>query len=1718
MAYSGIYALDLGIDTTDQIWVVGQDLRMFDGSQWAYYNFTNSAVPSAYPFYLDTRTISISPEDKKWIGCGMSSSLSDTAVFYIDSEDVTKGKSWSFNDIDTFDLPMEVSKIYACPFGNDVLAFLNPLNTSDVTFSGSYSPVTYWREIGTGLTGADARFLSFYNSTTGYFGGPLSTNTGGIYYTSDGGNTWELAGGSSSFPTYQGLLGDVGFSSNGVAVLNFTTTLYRYLSAPNVWTTGGALPSSPKDAVDVAFCYSDSFVIVLYEDGSVDKSSNGGVTFTAQSGISTGSNFTRLGGAFNGLKVYAAGASGPFPGAIFLSTNTGTSFASTPVYTGNAPIYDVHVNPANLNRVYAVGATGTIIRSNSQGAAGTWVSATTVPTTEDLKSIRFSPTDQNVGWAVGASGTILKTVDSGVNWAFDLTLNPFEYDINYLDIQSSTLGFGAGNNNKIVTFRSYEGPTGGNQFLYRYDIPNDEWKRVADGYTWPFIYDIIARGFGGNSYRYYLGTDRGIIEIPGEELGTDTLEGGMIYLPSANFYNSNNSLGLSDNVYVLDLDENFNLWAGTEEGKLQFWDFESPWKVFDPYYGGLPGYPVTAIKARENGHIFSGSNYVGSLIRHFNGATSGVLAIPGPVGDTLKIETQRRNRNTDGVLTYENDLWVLLSDNNLYRLSYELPHVKASSNYSGATGWNFTYFTQATGSVREFSSSIPNVNKYTWEYPYWRSYQDSHVQYDLPGLDPRNLFLTTNLSDIASGKAGKQEYWNSSPLPEGADLEIEESVREAKWAQILSNLEATNLETFQITCSALLNHGGYKKFLVGGNTSGLYNPFDPISDFGVNVGRDLNGNPVYVYSTNPSLFGSYSVQGGSTYDYSSPGTVDASMGFVITYNSDGLVENVLTIPGKSTGVRSIEVSDDQDSVYVLGTFNGFIESGDYIWSSLTGTPGPTGAPIGLTNSDVPGLASDFSWIYENGATAALSLNSGLSWTYRGASDGNTSDSNFRFYRSNGYSECLPVTSIVLNANASSAYDLTYIGLGLSNVSGLLDYTSDFYSGMVIRINVPGFIDYVYYRIDSILFFKTAPEFSSGSAHFVKVSYLSGSAVIAPDDVVDFNFYFWDERFFPLLKENATLNSSIEDGTGVYVMELTPNIGGTVTLTDSDQLSGWDYQVRRFRHFPALYEVASSSTVWQLDADTSAEHLAMIFEYDYILGSSNHLSTLANSWRRTTDNQGVPLTLSNPGTALVDYGTIILERSDLSIRSTGVFGVDTGTYENNINALHIATIEGTNTAMISGSSRTEFSFSGITFTNSSLPDAKPFYLIYSYGATTGAGVTGGFILDLGGQTSATNPGRLSSGYLSKKDGFYVLGQQYYGGPATGSPTGSGVYLGKSIELTNPGMHLATGFINPYNYVDKVVYGTIPGGINVISSQGYGSSLVPTADSYSAKPKVTNRGELVGFFAGTTGSSFANSLQTQYIFKQNLSSGKIELLSFDNVKSTSAQTMGVNINGDIVFTGINSSSQGGSTGPAWLDYVTTDTTQNVYVFYSEQYEAPTGINMGQIISRPGSNPWTWCDVHQTDRGMEVPLMCTVFFSNYNSALYGKQNNKWILSNAKTGDEILNVKNTPYFIYTFTDAGYYTIYNQVEDAYGNVYEISKSGFITVVDHKVKKANDENPFVVNSSDYGYPIPPKTKREKLNSLEKAMLQDQAERLKENSVPFTSPLIINDNPDATFNQ
>ena len=146
-----------------------------------------------------------------------------------------------------------------------------------------------------------------------------------------------------------------------------------------------------------------------------------------------------------------------------------------------------------------------------------------------------------------------------------------------------------------------------------------------------------------------------------------------------------------------------------------------------------------------------------------------------------------------------------------------------------------------------------------------------------------------------------------------------------------------------------------------------------------------------------------------------------------------------------------------------------------------------------------------------------------------------------------------------------------------------------------------------------------------------------------------------------------------------------------------------------------------------------------------------------------------------------------------------------------------------------------------------------------------------------------------------------------------------------------------------------------------------------------------------------------------------------------------------------------------------------------------------------------------------------MSTVVFNNYASNIYGKKNNKWSLIDESNGNDLLTIKSSPYFIYTFTTPGYYSITNEVEDSEGNVYEVSKPGFIKVINHKDKRPDDKHPDFVDSTDFGYPEPPDISRDyEVKKLQREMEQQELELFKAEQPPFGSSLVIPDDPDATF--
>jgi hypothetical protein len=281
------------------------------------------------------------------------------------------------------------------------------------------------------------------------------------------------------------------------------------------------------------------------------------------------------------------------------------------------------------------------------------------------------------------------------------------------------------------------------------------------------------------------------LELPGEELPTASLQDGTLYVPSVKFVNSGNSNLPTDNIYSLDIDENQNLWMGGDSN-LYLYDFDEI-QIFPI---GLSG-PFNAVQARENGHVFYGSGWGvtqgGTGAYHFNGYNNVVAASVAngflPNNSVIDIKVSKENRNyTPNLTSYKNDLWIL-TYNNLTKFTYEIPHIYASSKYTGATGWNFIDYQPG------ITSSIPFANRYSWTYPDWQIYSTEYLTYKHPGLDPRNLFLTTSLEEIANGAAGTEAYWNDSPIPSYDQTQLQAGITAPDWASILIN---DNLLDFSI--------------------------------------------------------------------------------------------------------------------------------------------------------------------------------------------------------------------------------------------------------------------------------------------------------------------------------------------------------------------------------------------------------------------------------------------------------------------------------------------------------------------------------------------------------------------------------------------------------------------------------------------------------------------------------------------------------------------------------------------------------------------------------------------------------------------------------------------------------------------------------------------------------------------------------------------------------
>ena len=1354
MASYGININQIDTDSDFFVWASGQDLRRFDGASWEYYNYQNSAVPSSAPYFLDTRSISIDPEDKIWTGVaqGPITGLNDVAVFYINSDDVEVGESWNFSDLGVFNEPQEISHIYACPFGDDILAFSTPLN-------------------GIGATG-----------TTGYT---------------------EI---------------------NGV--------------------------------------------------------------------------------------------------------------------------------------------------------------------------------------------------------------------------------------------------TGGRLFYYLKET--DKWFETIPGYTWPHIYDIRAKGYDGKDYFYYVGTSEGLFTIPQGTLEYATLMGGEMIVEQAHVYNTKTSGIISDYIYSLDLDENGNLWIGTDIG-LSFFDGKQFWN----YPTNLP---VTKLISRPNGHVFysagDGELGNGTGIWHFNGTSHTQFYVANsnlPNDNVLDIRLVEKNITQNDLTVYDNSLWVLCL-NELTAFNYDIPHVYGSSKYEGATGWNFTYFTGTGGTA----APLAKVDKYTWVYPDWRVYDDLYTSLKCPGMDPRNLFLTTKLSDIANGKAGNQEYWDNYPMPTYDDSLLSEAISAPFWeSEIQLNQLGATAGTVQLTSSATIKTDDGIKYYIAGYLKG---------NVSVDLGYYNENDLATLTNQNPTIGGKisdFSLAGSSSLD-------SGEMGFIASYNESGFVDSILPFRGYSTRIQDIKASDDGDYIVASGIFNRFIESGPYVWDSLetenSYRNGPTGAPAGVTNINVPGVTGgDYPWIY--GSTGDI-FNSTWNYTYGANPPGSG------------------IFSVDVESGSSYSWEnITKIRINYIDTVPSARPLGDIMTSNTIRLRPSG--SAANYRVNSVTVLNlNSIEFN--------VSYdYNASGTTGPflfTNLTQFEIYFYEytDTSYPLVQDvnsrGTYWNNNDVSANSIFVAKIGRDLGNTSTFTDLGVNDTFSHDVRTsyrgldFRNFPAKYEQnVNSGDIKNSNVSLSRYSINLGLESGVFFSptsSTGDLSTLKNTWERTGDYPntdesilGSTQEISQNWSSDSILSYVRLSSDNLSLLATSTSnsiypGVGPTSADRRIS--NIKSLPDNNTVLLTGNSDQNFDFGGIGITGAT-SDYKPYYIILD---RNGIGVTGDFI---GGAT-----GYYQYPKASNDDSTYYITTNF---------GASGSYFGDAYIAGTTGNYFLTARITEQGV--PLSLDTIYSGFESDSIQLLHSEKISDEQYFVAYSDLSLVGENNVFMTKSNMRDKILDKETMYVSYQNN--------AIPVGEKNESITFSIDQASNIFLSGFNY----GVTGSG--GYYDLGSTSGVSIL-SEQYVPALGINLGNIISRAGSGAWTWCDVHSTDKGMQIPLLSTVIFSNYASNLYGKQNNNWILKNSITGAELLNVKYTPYFIYTFSEPGNYTIYNSVEDSEGNVYFVTKPGYIEIIDHKSKRPDDKNPDIVDSFDYGEPEPFAGRDYDAAKLAKDLARQQMEIFDENNKNqnFGSGIIIENNPDSTF--
>jgi len=235
-----------------------------------------------------------------------------------------------------------------------------------------------------------------------------ATDRGGVYRTLDGGMFWAAVN--------NGLLANTNLSSLAISPNNSQVIyvgsnrgIYKSTNGGDSWSLAGLSGS----VQDLAIARSDDQLLYAVGSGAY-RSTNGGASWSS---VLTNMELWSVAiDPLNDLKVFAGGDMWNQPGVIYKTVDGGTSWISRTVDSLSGGVRTIVIDPCATETIYAskLWGPGGVYKSITGGLS--WV-RTGLEFAVNTMSLVMAPSDRQILYAGNMWGGIYRTSDGGTTWA-----------------------------------------------------------------------------------------------------------------------------------------------------------------------------------------------------------------------------------------------------------------------------------------------------------------------------------------------------------------------------------------------------------------------------------------------------------------------------------------------------------------------------------------------------------------------------------------------------------------------------------------------------------------------------------------------------------------------------------------------------------------------------------------------------------------------------------------------------------------------------------------------------------------------------------------------------------------------------------------------------------------------------------------------------------------------------------------------------------------------------------------------------------------------------------------------------------------------------------------------------------------------------------------------------------------------------------------------------